>query len=81
MDERPHISDELRHEVDADGAARIAWTETGGPPLDGPPSRRGFGTRLIERGLARDLGPGSSVELRFDPPGLRALFRLVPVRL
>mgnify|MGYP000501126743 CR=1 FL=1 len=76
---RPGGRVELRHEVDADGAARIAWTETGGPPLDGPPARRGFGTRLIERALARDLGPGSSVELRFDPSGLHALIRLVPV--
>jgi two-component sensor histidine kinase len=77
---RPGGSVELRREVDADGAARIEWAETGGPPLDGPPARRGFGTRLIERGLARDLGPGSSVELRFEPSGLRALIRLVPVR-
>ncbi len=29
----------------------LTWTETGGPPVS-PPSRRGFGSRLIERGLA-----------------------------
>ncbi len=68
---------ELRHSLEADGQARIEWVEVGGPPLAGPPARRGFGTRLIERGLARDLGPGASVELRFEPAGLRALIRLV----
>jgi hypothetical protein len=40
--------------------------------------RRGFGTRLLERGLARDLGPDSTVELRFEPAGLRASIRFTP---
>jgi two-component sensor histidine kinase len=58
------------------GALRILWTETGGPPLPaGPPARRGFGTRLLERGLAQDLGPGSAVRLDFEPAGLRAEIR------
>ena len=48
----------LRHELGADGAATLHWTEAGGPPLAGPPARRDFGTRLLERGLAHDLGPG-----------------------
>jgi two-component sensor histidine kinase len=65
----------VRHEVGADGFAAVCWTEAGGPPLAGPPARRGFGTRLLERGLAHDLGPGSSVELRFEPAGLRAVLR------
>ena len=69
---------ELRHETGAGGAATVRWTETGGPPLAGPPARRGFGTRLLERGLAQDLGPGSSVELRFEPVGLRAVLRFTP---
>ncbi len=70
---------ELRHEVDADGVATVRWTEKGGPPLTAPPARRGFGTRLLERGLAQDLGPGSSVELRFEPAGLQAVLRFTPV--
>ncbi|GJD65836.1 PAS domain S-box protein [Methylobacterium frigidaeris] len=43
--------------VDAEGgpALRIAWTESGGPPVV-PPSRKGFGSRLIERGLAAQVG-------------------------
>ena len=59
---------------------RIAldWEESGGPPLAGPPGRRGFGTRLLERGLARDLGAGAEVELDFAPAGLRASIRFAP---
>ena len=34
---------------------RIAWTERGGPPVS-PPSRKGFGSRLIERGLTAQVG-------------------------
>lgn len=39
----------------------MRWTETGGP-LVMPPRRRGFGSRLIERGLKQDLGG----EVRMD---------------
>ena len=45
----------------------IEWTEAGGPPVQRP-SRRGFGTRLIERGLSAELR--SEVELEFRPTGL-----------
>jgi two-component sensor histidine kinase len=34
----------------------------------GPPARRGFGTRMIERGLAAELG--GPVVLEFAPGGL-----------
>jgi two-component system, chemotaxis family, CheB/CheR fusion protein len=34
---------------------RLRWSEEGGPPVEAP-KRRGFGSRLIERGLAQDLG-------------------------
>ena len=46
---------------------RIDWTETGGPEVR-PPSRRGFGSRLIERGLAAEMG--GEVKMRFEPKGL-----------
>ena len=45
----------------------FVWRESGGP-LVTKPSRRGFGSRLIERGLAADLG--GTAALRFDPDGL-----------
>lgn len=46
----------------------LCWRESGGPPVE-PPGRRGFGSRLIERGLAADLG--GTATLDFDPSGLR----------
>ena len=49
----------------------LEWRESGGPPV-APPTRQGFGRRLIERALARDLG--GSARLAFEPDGL--IFRL-----
>ncbi|WP_052955085.1 sensor histidine kinase [Microvirga vignae] len=46
---------------------RLRWTEKGGPPVE-PPRRRGFGTRLIERSLAQDLGGEARIE--FAPAGV-----------
>jgi two-component sensor histidine kinase len=46
---------------------RLEWRESGGPVVR-PPTRRGFGTRLIERGLAAELE--GEVRLRFEPAGL-----------
>ena len=45
----------------------ILWRESGGPAVS-PPTRRGFGTRLIERGLASDLQ--GSVEIAYPPAGV-----------
>jgi two-component sensor histidine kinase len=61
-----------------DGAVELRWAETGGPPVTGPPERRAFGTRLLKSGLAKDLGPGAIVELRFEPTGLHAFIRFGP---
>jgi two-component sensor histidine kinase len=47
---------------------RLEWRERGGPSVEAP-RRRGFGSRLIERGLEADLGGGAA--LHFDPEGLR----------
>jgi two-component sensor histidine kinase len=58
----------------------ITWQESGGPPVPGPPTRRGFGTRLLERALAKDLGPGAQVTLAFEPEGVRATMRFMPRR-
>ncbi|MGH7090890.1 MAG: sensor histidine kinase, partial [Stellaceae bacterium] len=40
---------------------QLRWSESGGPPVD-TPRRRGFGSRLIEQGLAQEL----SAEVRLD---------------
>lgn len=45
----------------------LRWTERGGPPVT-PPTRRGFGTRMIERGLAAELA--GTVRIDFAPEGL-----------
>ncbi|HET9147751.1 MAG TPA: HWE histidine kinase domain-containing protein, partial [Acetobacteraceae bacterium] len=45
----------------------IVWVESGGPPA-GRPSRRGLGSRLIEQGLARELG--GEVRLDFARAGI-----------
>ncbi|WP_075215758.1 sensor histidine kinase [Mongoliimonas terrestris] len=45
----------------------LQWTERGGPPVQAP-TRRGFGTRLIERGLAFELD--ADVTLDFHPEGV-----------
>jgi PAS domain S-box-containing protein len=51
-----------------DGATlRLEWREHGGPPVTAP-TRRGFGTRLIERGLSAELG--GEVRLAFEPDGV-----------
>lgn len=47
---------------------RIDWIEQGGPPVV-PPTRRGFGSKLIEGSIPADHG--GSVRLVYDPSGLR----------
>jgi PAS domain S-box-containing protein len=49
------------------GQVEIVWCEAGGPPVK-PPTRKGFGSRLIERSLSRELG--APVTLDFAPAGL-----------
>jgi two-component sensor histidine kinase len=55
--------------LDAAGPPRLEleWRESGGPPV-APPRRRGFGSRLIERSLSRELQ--GEVTLDFEPSGL-----------
>ncbi|WP_026617605.1 PAS domain S-box protein [Ensifer aridi] len=52
-----HIGDHLR----------IRWQETGGPRVE-PPTSRGFGSRLLERALTREVG--GKVNLSFAPTGV-----------
>ncbi|MDP3748836.1 MAG: HWE histidine kinase domain-containing protein [Phenylobacterium sp.] len=49
----------------------LTWSERGGPPVTAEP-RRGFGSRLIEQGIARDLNGAAVID--FDPQGV--VFRL-----
>lgn len=54
----------------------IEWRERGGPPVVAP-TRRGFGSTIIERSVPYDLGGESAVDYR--PDGLVARFR-IPAR-
>ncbi|TPG40685.1 hypothetical protein EAH89_28885 [Roseomonas nepalensis] len=58
--------------------AAVEWREVAGPHVPGTPAQRGFGTKLLERALVRDLGPGSRVTLRFEPDGLQAKISFAP---
>jgi len=51
----------------SDGRFRLCWQETGGPPV-APPSHRGFGSRMIERGLAAELQ--GEVRIDWRPEGV-----------
>ncbi|WP_149536637.1 sensor histidine kinase [Siccirubricoccus phaeus] len=50
----------------------VRWRERGGPRV-WPPARRGFGSRLLERGLAHQFG--ADAELTFAPGGVEYRLR------
>ena len=60
---------ELAWEVYGERGERVhlVWTERGGPPVKAP-ERVGFGSELIQRAVASELG--TPVQLRFEPEGL-----------
>ena len=43
-----------------DGGIELSWREDGGPPV-APPTRRGFGSTLIERALAMETGGRANI--------------------
>jgi PAS domain S-box-containing protein len=57
-----------RRPVGAGGGVEIAWTEEGGPGV-ATPERRGFGSLVIERNLAR--AAEAEVDLAFTQNGVR----------
>ncbi|HET7086510.1 MAG TPA: HWE histidine kinase domain-containing protein [Rhizomicrobium sp.] len=58
--------------LESDGRRlKLRWEEQGGPEVSAPPSR-GFGLRLIEHGLAREIS--GKVVLDFRPEGLVCLW-------
>jgi len=61
--------------ADADGPARVVltWVERGGPPV-APPAHKGFGSLLLERGAAHEVGGSSS--LAFEPEGVTCTISL-----
>lgn len=57
-------------ETPGDRTLVLSWLEKNGPPVQ-QPLRKGFGSRLIQMGLA---GTGG-VDKRYEPTGLSAVFR------
>jgi two-component sensor histidine kinase/CheY-like chemotaxis protein len=52
----------------------FVWHEKGGPRIDAPPDRKGFGSFLIEASLTQELG--GHVEMDFAADGLRVTIDL-----
>jgi two-component sensor histidine kinase len=51
-----------------EGTLQLDWEESGGPRVT-PPTQKGFGSRLLEDLLIRDLG--GYTKLNYDPAGVR----------
>jgi two-component sensor histidine kinase len=58
-------------------ALRLEWQESNGPTVS-PPSRRGFGSQLLQRVLGTQVN--GLVEIEYAPEGLHARIEL-PLRL
>ena len=52
----------------------IAWTEQGGPPVVEPANSDGYGSKMIARAVARQLG--GSIERDWSPQGLVVRIRM-----
>ncbi len=61
---------------DGKGDLTLEWRETGGPEVT-PPTRKGFGTTIIDRSVPYDLGGKASID--YDPKGVHATF-VIPAR-
>ena len=57
----------------ASGDLVLEWRESGGPTVR-QPTRKGFGTTIIERSVPYDLGGKANID--YDPTGVRAIFTL-----
>lgn len=66
----------IRWSVEGDTRLVLTWTEEGGPAVT-PPTRRGFGSRLIERSLQGEIGGEASLD--FHATGLRCRI-VLPLR-
>lgn len=62
--------------LDPRGDLILQWSESDGPPVK-QPRRKGFGTTIIERSIAYDLG--GAAEVNYALKGITATFR-IPAR-
>jgi PAS domain S-box-containing protein len=61
------VSWSLERMPEGETTLALQWQEQGGPPVN-PPTRRGFGMRLIERCIQTDLRGG--LDLAYEPDGV-----------
>lgn len=66
-----HGSVTIEWRVDEDGSLLMDWTESGGPAVVAP-TRRGFGSTVIERSIPYDLG--GHAEINYRLAGIQAHF-------
>ncbi|WP_341356134.1 HWE histidine kinase domain-containing protein [Rhizobium tumorigenes] len=69
---------EISWQLETNGDCVLTWRETGGPTVT-PPTRKGFGSTLIDKTIVTDLG--GTADLHYDPIGLRASFRVPAIHL
>ena len=62
-----------------DGEISVIWMERGGPPVTSTPQRTGYGSKLVDRSVTRQLG--GSIEYDWSSGGLIATLRLDRKRL
>ena len=76
---RVSVSWRLAAEAGSAPLLRLRWVEAGGPQVAGPPAHRGFGSRMLDATVRRQLGGrmseswealgfGCEIELRLRPP-------------
>ena len=71
---RLSVTWQLAHPEGEGARLVLSWQERGGPPLSGPPARRGFGTLVVEATVRSQLG--GTVALDWSGPGLRCTIAL-----
>ena len=60
-------------QVEGERGLTVRWSEDGGPPVEGPPTRQGFGTSLLDRLIAAQ---GGEVAREWRRQGLRVTLAL-----
>ncbi len=63
-------------EVNGERSLRFSWEERGGPTVP-PPSKRGFGSEIVEKYAAKELS--GTLSIQFEPDGVRVSLH-APVR-
>ena len=65
--------------AEQDGQIVLVWRESGGKTIDGPPGHLGFGTRLCQITVEKQLG--GEIKWEWRPEGLTVTLTLDPARL